>query len=160
MNELVMKLRIYLRAETTLFKADAHRRANQAILAAVSIGCALVALAFVNVGAFFMLTDSPSGSRAAFILAGGNFALALVPLLLRRSVKPGPEEMMVREIREMALEQITKEANDVAESVESIGNTIAQIRSGIGSFAGGGGMGSLGPVLSVAIDLLKKNRGG
>lgn len=103
MNELIMKLRIYLRAETTLFKADAQRRSNQAILAAISLGCVLVALIFVNVGVFYMLTDSDWDSRAAFNLAGGDLALALIPFLLRRSAKPGPEEQMIREIREMAL---------------------------------------------------------
>lgn len=157
MNELIMKLRIYLRAETTLFKADAQRRSNQAILAAISLGCVLVALIFVNVGVFYMLTDSDRDSRAAFNLAGGDLALALIPFLLRRSAKPGPEEQMIREIREMALEEITKDANEIAETVTSVGSSIRQLKSGVGSLAGGG-LPALGPVLTVAIDLLKKSR--
>ena len=38
MNEFIVKLRMLARAEVTLFKADAARRTNQALLAAISIG--------------------------------------------------------------------------------------------------------------------------
>ena len=108
MNEFIVKLRILARAEVTLFKADAARRTNQALLAAISIGCVFVGLVFLNLGAFFTLTESEIDSRAAFILAAVNIGLAFVPFLLRRQSKPGAEEAMVREIREMAAEEISK----------------------------------------------------
>ncbi len=161
MNELMVKLRILARAEMTLFKADAQRRSNKASLTAISIGCIFVALVFVNVGFFFMLTDSAVDSRAAFILAGGNFALAVVPFLLRRQSKPGPEEAMVREIREMAAEEVVKDINSVTDEIAALGSGIKQLRSGISSFSGGGmggALGALGPVLPLVIDLLKKSR--
>ncbi len=159
MNEIMVKLRILARAEMTLFKADAQRRSNKASLTAIGLGCVFVGLVFVNVGFFFMLTDSAIDSRAAFILAGGNFALAIVPFLLRRQSKPGPEEAMVREIREMAADEVVKDINSVTDEIAAVGAGIKQLKLGISSFSGGGGaMGALGPVLPLVIDLLKKSR--
>ncbi len=162
MNELIVKLRILARAEVTLFKADAQRRTDMAILAAISAGCIFVALIFVNVGVFFSLTDSDIDSRAAFILAAANGALAIVPFLFRRQSKPGPEEQMVREIREMAADEVSKDISSISEEIASVGAGIKQIKSGISSFSGGGGMGgalgALGPALPLVIDLLKKSK--
>ena len=159
MNELIVKLRILARAEATLFKADAQRRTNMAMLAAVSIGCVFVALVFVNIGAFFALTDSDIDSRAAFILAGANLALAVIPVLLRRQTKPGPEEQMVREIREMAAEEISKDINAVTSEIAAVGSGLKQLKSGVSSIGGGGALGALGPLLPLLIDILKKGKG-
>lgn len=162
MNEFIVKLRILARAEVTLFKADAARRTNQALLAAISIGCVFVGLVFVNMGLFFMLTESDIDSRAAFILAAGNFGLAVVPFLLRRNTKPSPEEAMVREIREMAAAEISKEITEITDEIGAVGDGIKQLRSGISSFSRGGGggigFGALGPLLPLIIDLLKKGK--
>lgn len=163
MNELIAKLRILARAEVTLFKADANRRTNQAMLAAISIGCVFVGLIFVNMGAFFKLTESDIDSRAAFILAGVNFALAVLPMLLRKQSKPGPEEQMVREIRDMAADEVTKDIKGVTDEIAAVGDGIKQLKSGISAFTSGGGggggaMGVLGPALPLVIDLLKKSK--
>jgi hypothetical protein len=162
MNELIVKLRILARAEVTLFRADAQRRTNKASLMAISIGCIFVALIFVNVGVFFSLTDSDIDSKAAFILAAANGALAIVPFLFRSQAKPGPEEQMVREIREMAADEVSKDISSITEEIASVGAGIKQIKSGISSFSGGGGMGgalgALGPALPLVIDLLKKSK--
>jgi len=162
MNELIVKLRILARAEVTLFKADAQRRTDQTMLAAISIGCVFVALIFVNMGAFFTLIESDIDSKAAFILAGVNLALAIIPFMLRRQAKPGPSEQMVREIRDMAADEVSKDIQNVSDEIASVGAGIKQLKSGISSFGGGGGsiggaMGVLGPVLPLLIDLLKKS---
>jgi hypothetical protein len=161
MNELIVKLRILARAEVTLFKADAQRRSNAAALTAISLGCILVALIFVNMGFFFTLTESEIDSKAAFILAAGNLALAVVPYLFRRQAKPGPEEEMVREIREMAADEVSKDISSITDEIASVGAGIKQLKSGISSFSGGGmggAMGALGPALPLVIDLLKKSK--
>ena len=160
MKEFVMKLRILLRAEMTLFKAEAQRRANGYALLGLSIGCVLVALVFVNIGAFFYLTDSEVDSRAAFILAGCNLGLAFLPLLLRRRGKPGPEELMVREIRDMALAEVSMDVDKVTAEVAAVGAAVSHVKSGVSAFTGAGlageGLKALGPLLAMVINLLKK----
>ncbi|MDJ0940919.1 MAG: hypothetical protein QNJ00_14245 [Woeseiaceae bacterium] len=164
MNEFIVKLRILARAEVTLFKADARRRSNELLLALVSIGCVFVGLVFVNMGVFYRLTEAAAESRAAFILAIANFALAIVPFLLRRRSTPGAEEQMVREIREMAAEELSKDFAAVADEVSAVGDSIKNVKSGISSFTsagnglGGGALGAIGPILPVVIDLLKKGK--
>lgn len=154
----MMKLRILARAEITLFKAEANRRGNQATLAAISIGCVFVGLIFVNAGFFFLLTESAVDSRAAFILAAGNFGLAIIPFLLRRNSKPGPEEKMVRDIRDMASDELSKDVESVSDEVAAVGSSLKQLKAGVSSFGGGGMGGAIGPILPIVIDLLKKSK--
>ena len=156
MNQLVMKLRILMRAEITLFKADAQRRANVLLLSGLSIACIVVALAFVNVGIFFALTNSAIDSRAAFILAAGNLVVAAVPYLIGKLIKPGSEEQLVRDIREMALEELSKDVEGVTQEFASIGSTLQQMKSGVSSF--GGGVTALAPLIGIAVDMLKKKK--
>lgn len=162
MKELALKLRILFRAEMTLFKADAHRRGQAAGLMLVSVLCVLVALAFLDVGLFFVLAESRGYSNAAFILAGGNLVLALVPALLSRQTKASPEELMVREIREMAMEDLSKDIDSIAEDFAAVGQSLKQVKSGVSVLSGGGGAASamnlVGPALGLAIDLLKKKK--
>lgn len=164
MNEFIVKLRILARAEMTLFKSDAQRRSNELVLTFVSIGCVFVGLVFVNMGVFYRLTESALESRAAFILAIVNFGLAVVPFLLRRRAKPSPEEQMVREIREMAAEEVSKDIASVTDEIAAVGDGIKNLKSGISTFTsaggglGGGALGAVGPVLPLVIDLLKKSK--
>lgn len=154
MRELALKLRILFRAEMTLFKADAQRRGQAAGLMFVSVLCVLVALAFLDVGLFFVLAESAGRSNAAFILAGGNLALAIVPALLSRQTKPSAEELMVREIREMAMEDLSKDIDRVAEDLAAVGSSFKNLKSGVSSL--GGGIDLVGPAVGFAIDMLKK----
>ena len=155
MNELIAKLRIFLRAEITLFKADARRRSNRVMFMAVALACFLVALSFVNVGAFFMLTDADTEARAAFTLAVVNMLVAIIPAFLARNIKPGPEEDMVREIREMALDEINRDVESVSKEVAAIGNSVKQVRDSF-SMVGSSSLPALGSLLPLLINLLKK----
>ncbi len=157
MKELAMKLRILWRAEMTLFKAEAQRRTDRSAWLAICLICILVAIVFVNVGLFYWLTDADGDSTAAFILAAGNLGLAILPFLMSRRIKPGPEEEMVVEIRDMAMEQITKDVDDAAQTVTEFSNSVNQLKSGITSFSSRG-IAGMGPVLTMAIDMLKKGK--
>ncbi len=156
-DELIAKLKILLRAEKTLYRAEAQRGVNRIMLSALSIGCIFVALVFLNMGVFYQFTESAVASRAAFILAAANMCLAIVPQLLKRQAKPGPEEKMVEEIRDMAMAEITRDVDGVVANVSSIGNGLKQLTSG-GSPFGGGSLATLTPILAFIIDFLKKHK--
>jgi hypothetical protein len=167
MNDIVGKLKILLRAEKMLYKAEAQRRASGVMLMAMSIGCVFVALVFVNMGVFFELTASSVSSQAAFMLAGGNLLIAMVPLWVSRQLKPGAEEGLVQEIRDMALQDITRDVDNVTQQVASVGSGLKQLGSGgsplaalggLGALGGGGGLNALGPMLSMVIEMLKKRK--
>ncbi|MBT8443936.1 MAG: hypothetical protein KJO13_04285, partial [Gammaproteobacteria bacterium] len=83
--------------------------------------------------------------------------LAIIPFLLSRQTKPSSEELMVREIREMAMEDLSKDIDRVAGEFAAVGNSFKNIRSGVSSL-GGGGMDLVGPAVGFAIDMLKKRK--
>lgn len=156
-EELGVKLRILARAEMTLLKADAHRRTNRLLLHTLAIGCLLVALVFVNLAVFFLLTESEVNANAAFTLAGINLALAAIPFFMARSAKPGSEEQMVREIREMAAEEITRDLSRVSGEVQEVVDAAKQFRRGL-TGGGGGALSAVGPLLPMLLDLLRKRK--
>lgn len=157
MDDLIAKLKILFRAEMTLHRANAQRRLNGVMLSVLSVGCILVALIFLNIGLFYHLTEAADAARAAFILAGGNLLLAGVPQLFRGSARPGPEEQMVEEIREMALADINRDIDDAVKSVSAVGTGIKQLSSG-GSLFSGGSLSALTPLIAFVIEFLKKRK--
>jgi len=154
MSGLGLKLRILARAEMTLFKIEARRRANTAVLAGISAGCALIALLFLNVGLFFLLAEEAAYAKAGFILSGGNLVLAVVPLLLRPR-GGSAEEQAVREIREMAFNEASTDLDALSSSVSAVGETLGDVRSFV-SGLGGGAAGSMGPLMSLLLTLFKR----
>lgn len=156
MNQLMLKLRILLRAEMTLFKAEAQRRTNRVICVVASLACVLVSLVFVNLGTFFYLTDSAVQAKAAFILAMVNFVIAVIPIILSRQSKPDQAEVMVREIRETALDELNRDAEAISGEITALREGVKQLRSGIG--LPGAGISLLATLLPIIIDLLKKNK--
>ena len=65
------------------------------------------------------------------------------------------EEAMIREIREMALEDITRDIDKVATDIASVGNTVKQFKGGVASI---GSADLVGPAVGLAINMLKKTR--
>lgn len=153
----MIKLKILTRAEKTLFKAEAQRWINQGLLSVLAIVCVMIALLFLNVGLFFELTDADQSSRAAFILCGGNLAIALLPLWLRKQLKPGPEEQMVEDIRELTLTEINRDLEQASANISAMGSGIKSLASGGSPFTGGT-LAALTPLLGFAIDYLKKHK--
>ncbi len=64
---------------------------------------------------------------------------------------------MVREIRDMALEEVTKDIDAVARAVAAPGNSARQLKNNFTSFVGSG-LSTLAPALTLVIDLLKKRK--
>ena len=152
MSDLVPKLKILLRAEKALYKADASRRANALILNAVAGGCVIVALAFANMGLFFLLTDATDSARAAGTLTALNLVIAALPLLLARRLGPGKEEAMLQELRDLTLDEVTRELEQLAETITSAGADVKALISG--DHAVSSTLRALSPALSFAIDIL------
>ena len=152
MSDLVPKLKILLRAERALYKAEAGRRANAMVLSAVAAGCVIVALAFANIGLFFLLSDAAHSARAAGILVVVNLAIAVVPLLLAPRLGPGKEEAMLKELRDLTLDEVTRELEQLGETITS---TAADVKALIsGDHGASSTLRALSPALSFAIDLL------
>jgi hypothetical protein len=156
----MIKLRILMHAEYTLARVNLRRLVNKTILVAIAIGLILLVVVMVNVGAYELLAKSYGDAGAAFMVAGGNAVLAAVTILIGRQLKPGAEEKMVEEIRELALAELSADAEGVKQSFASIARDVKGIQSSFSTIGGGLGAGltSLGPLVGLAVDALKKRR--
>jgi hypothetical protein len=165
MNDTIAKLRILARSELTLTRINARLMATRAIVFAVAIGLLLLTVVMVNLGAYELLAETYGNAQSAFIIAAANGLLAGVLLLVGRQLKPGPEEQMVREIRELALSELTADANAVKHDLQKVGSELENIRSGLSALSGGpagiaglAGLASLGPLIAIIIKALKRNK--
>ena len=161
MNETMIKLRILMHAEYTLARVNLRRLVNKSILVAIAIGLILLVVVMVNIGSYELLAESYGGAGAAFLVAGGNAVLAAVTILISRQLKPGAEEKMVEEIRELAMAELSADAEGIRQNFASIAKDVKGIQSGFSALGGGLGAGltTLGPLVGLLVDTLKKRRG-
>lgn len=162
MNEVMLKLRIWAHAETTLLKMNARRTGNRFTALAVGLGFAVLAAGMINIGIFELLAESVGRPRGAFYLAIANGALAALVVSLAQRAKPGLEEDMVQEIREMALAELQTDADLLKEEFDRIAANVKQIEQAIDALRGvgsGSTLASLGPVVDLAVHALKTRKG-
>ena len=160
MDQTLLKLRILVKAESTLIKANARRAAARGRLYALALGLLLLMVIMVNVAAYQSLSESMSEAAAALIIAGVNALLAVVMMVYAASIKPGPEEDMVQDIREMAMAELSTDLEVVKDEFNQAVSDLENIKSGVskalGIFRGGGPAGSISPVLGLITSMLKK----
>jgi hypothetical protein len=158
MDETMLKLRILARAELTLARANFRRMVIRMAFGIIAIGMILLMVVMLNLGAYELFAASLGSARAAFVVAAINGALATLVFLLSTLVRPGPEQEMVREIREMALTELASDAAALQGEFAEIGQDVHRIRDGLSSFMGGGDAlwSSLGPVIAMLIEALKR----
>ena len=164
MDETLLKLRILARAEMTLARANARRKGIKASLVIVALGLVLLTVILVNLAAYEHLSQTHSRDISAIILAAVNAVLAVIVLIVAGRQKPGPEEQMVEEIREMAMTELSADFEQVREGFSQVSDDVKKIKSGISTFTGavgsaGSGLGGLAPVLSLLTHALKKGKG-
>ena len=161
MDETLLKIRVLTRAEMTLAKANARRIAARSRLYAIALGILLITVVMINLAAYQYLSTQMSEAMAALVIAIVNAVLALLFIFVASRIKPGPEEEMVKEIREMALSELSADAEVVKQNFAQIGADVERIRSGFSSVSGmlgsaNSGLGSLGPMLGMLTSMLKK----
>ena len=161
MDETLLKLRVLTRAEMTLAKANARRIAARTRLYAIALGMILLTVVMVNIAAYEYLSTLKGDAIAALIVAFANAVLAVLVIFVASRIKPGPEEEMVKEIRELALTELSADADGVKQNFTQIRSDVERIRSGLSSVSGivdsaQAGFGSMGPMLGMLTSMLKK----
>ena len=161
MDETLLKLRVLTRAEMTLAKANARRMAARSRLYAIALGMVLLTVVMINIAAYEYLSTLKGEAIAALLVALANGVLAVLVIFAASRIQAGPEEEMVKEIRELALSELSADAEGVKQSFAQISADIERIRSGFSSVSGlfgsgHSGLGSLGPLLGMLTSMLKK----
>ena len=161
MDETLLKLRVLTRAEVTLAKANARRIAARSRLYVIALGMVLITVVMLNFAAFEYISTQMSNAMAALTIAIVNGLLAMLLLYMTTRIRPGPEEEMVREIRELALTELSADADGIKRNFAQISSDVERIRSGFSSVSSifgstGNSLGSLGPLLGMLTSMLRK----
>ncbi len=161
MDDTMMKVRILLRAEMTLAQVHARVAARRTALAAVGLGLIVLTVGAVNVGLFHLTAERIGEAGAAFVIAGLNAVLGLGAFAVASRVKAGAEEKVVQEIRELALTELSHDAEEVKRRIDEVTADLQRIRTGVGALTSGGlgAVAGLGPLLGTLIDVLGASRG-
>jgi hypothetical protein len=160
MDETMMKLRILSRAEVTLARVHGRILARRLLVTSLAVGSMLLTIIMVNLGAYELLAEPYGTGVAAFLIAGVNAALAGLLLLFASRIKAGPEEQMIQEIRDLALTELSADAEAVREGINEVTSDLERIRSSVGALTSGAaaGFGNLAPVLGLLVDALKHKK--
>lgn len=162
MEETLLKLRILASAEMNLAHIKFRRLANRAIFFAIAAGLIMLAVVMVNIGAYQLLSERFTPSDSAFLVAAGNVVFAALLAFAGWRVRAGPEEAMAREIREMALDELTADVDELQEEFGKVGKDVKRIRTGFSILTKGSsigvGLASLAPLIATVIESLKQRR--
>lgn len=161
MESFLLKVRLLTRAELVVGRLHIRRAARQACLIAVGVVAILLAIAMTNVAAYFYLADHLGRGAAALVLAGVNALLAVILFLVSNRLGLGPEEQMANEIRDLAVAQISADAQRVIDDVDRIRSDVEQIRTVISSLKGGDlfSLAALGPLVKLLTGASRTRQG-
>ena len=95
---------------------------------------AVFGLGMANVAGFYGLQQSWGPVWAAAIVAVADLIIALIIVLLGRSIRPGPEIELAFDVRKMAIEAIQADARDIKDTIDSVGQQIRQTKDTIAGF--------------------------
>jgi hypothetical protein len=159
MDDLVLKLRILIRAETAIRESQLRLVGRQSVAIAIGIVLALLALGAVNLAIYVALAEHFSEIAAGLILALLNGVLAVIFILAAGRMKTGPEVAMAEQMRELALNELSADADQLKQELQKVTDDVRHIRDGFSRIVRGDlsqlGLPNLSPLLSVLFGALK-----
>ena len=162
MNDLVLKLRVLIRAETAIRESQLRLVGRQSVTIAIGIVLALLALGAVNLAIFLALAAQFSEIAAGLILALLNGVLAVIFILSAGRMKTGPEVAMAEQMRELALNELSSDADEMKQELQKVTDDVRQIRDGFSRIVHGDltqlGLPNLSPLLSLLVGSIKNRK--
>ena len=153
-HTLARTLRLYLRSELLVgeIRLKGQMRKISLIVFAALVG--LMALVFLNIGAYQMLLVGYGAIKAPFILATANILLAILVLVSAAFTRPGPDLVAARELRDLTSATLESElkSNPASAAIGSI--------TGINRFSSWDSAKFLVPIISAIISSLKRRKPG
>lgn len=134
MDSIARNLRVLWRAESIIADIKLRRLIMRSSLWGIAALLGLFAFLMGNLAVFFALQQAWGPVWAAAAVAGGNFALALILVLVAHR-NPSEREMeLATEVRDLALQELQADAAALQEHVLEIREEVRGIRQGIGNF--------------------------
>ena len=157
MPDPVLKLQILARAEMAMAQIHARRAGSRSAFFSVALVFLLLGLAMMTLAIYNALIPSLGPAWAAFVVALVDTFIGIIVVLVARKAGPSEnEEKLVREIRDMAYAELSKDIEQVKSELNSITADVKRIRSGFTSVTSSAA-GALGPVISMLLKVAKRD---
>lgn len=157
MSEPIMKLQLIARSEMALAQINARRVASRSALFSVALVFLLLGLAMMTLAVYYALEPRLGAPLAAFTVSMIDTVIGIVFILIARRAGPSEnEEKLAREIRDMAYAELGNDIEKVKSELDQMTSDVKRIRSSFTSFTSGAA-GSLGPIVSMLINVAKRN---
>ena len=161
MADPILKLQILARSEIALFRLQAKRNAVRTASFVVAMVFVLLALAMLNFAGYHALVETRGPAIAALLVAVADIVVAVIVVLLSRGAGPNEEqEKMVRDIRDLAYNELSADLDEAKAKVSEVTEDVKRIRSDFSAVTGGSGAiaNNLAPLLGLLISAIKKSR--
>ena len=156
MSDTVMKLQILARAEIALAQIRTQRATSRTILYAVAMIFGLLALGMFNFAGFHALSPSHGPALAAFYVALGDVAIAVIVIIAAGKVGHREnDEKLATEVRDLAYAELSRDVEQVKEELGQIIDDVRGIRESFTSFSGAA-MSTIAPLLKMLVGGKKK----
>lgn len=133
-DNIVRDLQVLAKADSLIGRIWLNVLARRFGLFALAGLVAVFGLGMANVAGFYGLQQSLGPVWAAAIVAVADLIIALIIVLLGRSIRPGPEIELAFDVRKMAVEAIQADSRDIKDTVDSLGQQIRQTKDTIAGF--------------------------
>ena len=134
MSTMTRNLQLLWRAERVLTEARIKLTTRKLILGVIAGIACLFAWGMLNIAGYFALEPSVGKAWAAFIVGMIDVVMAGLLVAVAQALQPGPEEDMVREVRDMAVGEIGAEVEDVQQKLLQLRDDVEGVRTSITQF--------------------------
>lgn len=128
MSRIVSKASVVLKSERLIARrrlAILRTQTGMMALAGVAAGVGLLA---VNAAIYFKLAETMSQAAAAGWLAGGNFALALLLVLIAGRLNADRDVAAAEELRDLAMADLEAEVSGLAAQAQGLASVLGSVR--------------------------------
>jgi outer membrane murein-binding lipoprotein Lpp len=134
MSRVTRNLQLLWRSERVLAEARFKLISRKMVMAVMAGIAGLFALGMFNMAGYFALEQSVGSPAAALIVGIVDVLVAGLLLAVAQGLQPGPEEDMVREVRDMAINEIGADVEDVQQKLVQLRDDVEAVRSNITGF--------------------------
>ena len=162
MDAMLQRLALFARAEALAMRIRARRAVRLTVLSAGALAAALFAFGLLNVAAFNALAALYGQTIAALLLAVCDALVALLLATLARRRTPSEEEVMVDELRALALAGLSGDAERLRAQLMQLQQQMTHIGEAISRITAAQplqfGLSTIAPIVAMASRLVKRRK--
>ena len=134
MSRVRRNLQLLWRSERVMAEARLKLISRKLVLAVIAGIACLIAVSMLNLAAYWALVTVVSKPLAALIVALVNIVIAGLLIAIAQGLQPGPEEEMLREVRDIALGDLGSEVDDVQAKLLQLREDVEGVRTSVTQF--------------------------